>query len=1232
MANNCTDTNSMNRSGSSQLQRVMNALMPANAKVDERDLADLILFAKKYAAYLTYYKENNVAAGDWQSLMSMDISVILASISKITVVGYSDYLKIIYNNIQGAADETERKKHFKTIFDFIYSVAIELDNYYRQVPADFEFKEYFSSTIRAKLQDPLQRLIGYYDKFITDNYIDNGAVFIPLDSPVKITLAQNFSLSQLSPVWSSGLAIPMIDLSVPAPADLSNSIYHIITHNLFNAQLDIFFKTLSNLVTQAGKFLNQTLTDFPTHTPHYALYITFLHLFKNAQNQLNLFAGQHLDFYYKDILQLKTKEAIPDSVHLVIELQKGIEQHLIKQGSLFKGGKDIEGIEINYAADEETVINKATVKSLQAVFVQPNIKADKSFETVYSSSVANSEDGQGAKLQSANNEWFPFGNPTKIKEASLGFLIASHYLYLKEATRTITIQFTFGEAFNIIPADLLGAFNIELTGKKGWHSVTSYIPAVNNSSKTISFTIKLEADAPPIVGYSEKIHKASYTTDLPLMRFILKNERNVFNIYKQLKSIQLNKINIDVFVEGVKDVIIQNDEGTLDPSKPFTPFGTQPKVGSSFIVGSKEIFQKKLTQLSLVIDWDDVPDSLADQLDEALHEYEQTLSYLDVKRKFHTVKTFALSKGKWNMLDLQKGIFIEDNLYNVIFDWTRPQSKYANKISQVDIEHAVINISPGGIYPTERNYDKNEAYSNTSVNGFIKIDLNSPDFGHSAYPAALRNAAQSVTVAVTGAGTATMTMKVSPTSTIPKEPYTPTVKSFAVNYKASGEIDLQTPSLVSFEGKEGGFFHLAPFGFAEINKSLHPAVSMLPLYENEGELYVGFENLLPSSTLKVLFQVADGTSNPLKEENKIKWYYLSNNNWIQFEKTSVIDATKNFTQSGVVIFILSENINTGNLLFDPSLSWIKAAVKTDSDAVCNLISIQAQAIKATLKVDKEKNIYFKKVLPANSISKLLIAAAAVKKISQPYESFNGRLNEASRQFYTRVSERLRHKQRAITAWDYEKIVLEQFPSIYKVKCINQTGLVAGKVINNTHYSETAPGNVTVVTIPDLRNSSFKNPLKPYTSIGLLTNIKDYLSKLTSPFVKLQVINPMFEEIQFQFDVKITPPLDESFYVKQLSIDIEQFLCPWAYGNEKDIEFGGKISKSVVLNFIEERYYVDYVICYKMNHFIDRGISTHKEFYDVEEAVTTTGISILVSYYDEATKTRHLINAGVPCPC
>ena len=1232
MAKNCTDSYAINRSGSSQLQRVMQALLPQNIKVDDRDYADLILFAKRYAAYLTHYNGQNVPDGDWQAFMKMDVSVTLAGIAKTDVTGYVEYLKLLYQNTRSTIVETDIKKHFKTIFDFIFSAAVELDNYYKEIPADFEFKEYFYSTIQASLQDPLYRLGKYYKAFVTAGYIDETSTFISPNSPLTIVLSQNFNVNQLSPIWQSATPPALIELSVPNPVDVSNSIYHIITHNLFNAQRDTFFKSLSNLVAQSATFLEQTLTNFPSHTPHYALFITFLHLFKKAQNQLNQFAGRHLDFYYKDVLHLKTKPAEPDSVHLIATLQKGIEQHLLKQGTLFKGGKDIDGLEINYAADDETVISRAEIKSLQAVYVQPDLKAGKIFETVYASPVINSEDGQGAKLLSVNNEWFPFGNPAKVKEASLGFSIASHYLYLKEATRTIKITCIFGEAFSVTAAEINTAFTIQLTGKKDWYSVPLYTSIVNISARTITFTMVLEGDVPAIIGYSEKLHKENCTTDLPIIRFHLKMEKNVANVYQQLKDVQLNSIGIEEKVDGAKDLVIQNDEGALDPAKPFKPFGAQPKVGSSFIVGSKEIFQKDLTRLSLVVDWDEVPDSLVDQLDEALHEYERTLSYIDVKQKFHTVKTFALNKGKWDLLDSQKGIFIEDNLYAVVLNWSRPDYKYAGKLTSSDVENSVINITPNNINPNARNYDKNEAFSNNSIDGFVKLQLNSPDFGHSAYPVALRNAAQSVSIKVTGVGKANMTMKVTPTSTIPKEPYTPSVKSFSVNYTASTQIDLQATASTFFEGREANFYQLTPFGYAQINKSLAAKTTLLPLYTNQGELYIGIENLLLSSTLKVLFQVADGTFNPLKEENDVDWSYLSNNQWKLFETTDVIDATKNFTQSGIVTFIFHEDITNNNTLFDATLWWVKAVVKKDTDAVCKMIALHTQAIKATLQSEAETGNVFKQLLPANTISKLLVGDAAIKKITQPYESFGGRVKEPGDKFYTRVSERLRHKQRAIAAWDYEKLVLENFPTIYKTKCINHAGFISGKVAGTTKYSETAPGYVTVVTLPDMRNNAFKNPLKPYTSIGLLTNIKDYLVRLTSPFVKLHVVNPRFEEVQFQFDVVITHPLDKSFYVKQLSLDIEKFLCPWAWDSGKDIEFGGKISKSVVLNFIEERNYVDYVTCFRMNHFINRGNADHQEFYDLEEARTTTGISILVSFYDEVTNIRHLINAGVPCPC
>jgi hypothetical protein len=1204
---------------------VLKALLPSSAKIDERDSADLILFAKRYAAYLNYYNELNVPDGDWQSLMSMDVSVTLAGIAKTDVKGYVDFLKTIYNNIQSAASVADRKKYFKSIFDFIFSVTKEIEEYYSDIPEDFEFKEYFSSTIQARLQDPFSRLLGYYKDFVAAGYINVTGNFIPPDAPLTITLSQDFNAADLSWVWTANPE--KIELSLPDPADVSNSIYHIITHNLFNAQLDIYFKTLSNISLQSEAFLETTLTNFPSHTPHYALYLTFIQLFKKAQEHLNNFTERHLDFYYKDVLRLKKKDAERDSAHLQIELQKGTEQHLLKNGTLFKGGKDVDGKEINYVLEEDVVINRAAVKTLQSVYVEKNKKSGKDFKTVYASPVANSEDGQGAKLISTAGEWAPFGNPGKIKEASLGFAVASHYLYLNEASRTIIVTLHFTSPVALSNNDLVDAFTIQLTGKKAWYDVTSYTPNVVGAN--ISFTIPLEGDAPPIVGYSEKVHKDIYKTDLPVIRFYLKNIRGQYNPYAVLAALKLKGLSLETKVEGLKDVLLQNDEGGLDPAKPFTPFGTQPRVGSSFIIGSNEIMQKQLRFLQLVIDWDKVPDALADQLDEALHEYEKTLNYIDMKRKFHTVKVSVLDKGQWKLVDLKRGMFIEDVLYRDIYDWTRPLQKYASKLSPSDLEHAVINISATTLKPIEKTYEKNASYSTGSVNGFLKLDLNYPDFGHSAYPEALRKAASAVTVAVTGAGTANMTMTVTPSATTPKEPYTPLIKSFSINYTAYTQIDLDNKNDADFEGKEGYFFQLSPFGYKEVNKNISTDVTtVLPLYENEGELYIGFENLIPSSTLKVLFQLAEGTSNPLKDMQLVKWYYLSNNNWIPFEKMDVIDATVNFTQSGIVTFLLPADINTGNSFFDASLSWIKAVVVENADAVCKPIDIKAQVIKVSLLEDKVADIYFKNVLPSNTISKLLVADAAVKKITQPYESFGGRIKEISEQFYTRVSERLRHKQRAISAWDYEKLILEEFTSVYKAKCINHTGMIKTQVPGELRYTETLPGHATIVTIPDLRSNLFKNPLRPYTSIGLLTNIKTFLSKLVSPFVKLHVVNPKFEEVQFEFSVTITPPLDENFFVKQLSLDIEQFLCPWAYSFDRDIEFGGKISKSVVLNFIEERYYVDHVTCFKMHHIVERGI---EEYHDVEEAQTTTGISILVSYYNEEKGIRHLITAKT-CDC
>ena len=105
--------------------------------------------------------------------------------------------------------------------------------------------------------------------------------------------------------------------------------------------------------------------------PHYALFLAFTWLFRVLQKDINSLTERHLDHYYKEILQLDTKPAKADSVHLLFEIAKNVDQHLLKKGTLLKAGKDDGGKELFYALDQDLVLNKASVAELKTVFREP---------------------------------------------------------------------------------------------------------------------------------------------------------------------------------------------------------------------------------------------------------------------------------------------------------------------------------------------------------------------------------------------------------------------------------------------------------------------------------------------------------------------------------------------------------------------------------------------------------------------------------------------------------------------------------------------------------------------------------------------------------------------------------------------------------------------------------------------------------------------------------------------
>jgi hypothetical protein len=1231
METKCSDTILVQYSGTSQAQRILQALSVQFALVDERTPANLILFAKKYSAYLNYYDLTNAIAGTWQNIMGKDVAITIAAVASWRIKEYTPFLENLSDEIKNAATDTDRRNHFKIFFDFVFTLAANLDEACKKLPADVSFKQFLSVSIASKLAYPLNTLIYYYNSFSTATppLIDVTSGFTDPLTPVdSIILSEDFHLADLGKEWQfPGLTVPGITLS----GNVHDDIDHIITHNLFTGAVQSFTDGIINIISRAPDFLQETLQNYPSHEPHYALYLTFLRLFRFSQNHLNTYTQRHLDFYYKDVLRLTNNNAEPDFVHLVFELQKNTSQHLLSKGTPFKAGKDANNKDLFYALTDNIVVQKASVQSLKSLF----LGKDASPVTLYASPVANSEDGQGAKLLSVDHSWAAFGDPKKIKQANIGFAIASNVLYLNEGTGTVTLTFQCESTAGLLVTDLSGIFSIQFTGKKNWYTAAGY--TASTAANSFSLTIKLGSDAPPIVPYSAKIHGGNFTQALPMVQVLLTN----YTSYQKIKWLRIKNITVGV-TATVKNLSLQNDAGKINAAKPFKPFGEFPEKGASFIIGSKEVFQKPLTQLVIDIDWQQVPVKTVTVNLAALKQEDWT----PLSSKVNLFASTITIKNSF-------GVFIQASeftlLQNVqLSSETEQLSVGATGISELSDLASMIYLSNtqpvtvsglNTIPQAAADFTANEDYSITSPNGFIKLSLNESDYNLGTYINQLPK--PSVKVNYDSGDTSKI---VGYTSTTPavKLPAPPAAKSIKLTYTAEQTIAFNEATRVNFDNRTNFYYHLEPFGYRE----LHPFVttdtlSLLPIFNlddgiakhNGGELWIGLSNALPEETFSILFQVSDGSANPLKNMTTVNWFYLSNDNWLKFDHLSVTDQTNNFTRSGLVVLSVPAGATTVNQRADAGIIWIKAVVDHDSDAICKFIAVLANGAKAQFVQDLSRQIEFTKTLTANSISKPAVADASLKKTQQPYPSFGGRVRETDDQLSLRVSERLRHKQRAITAWDYERLTLQQFTQIHKVKCLNHTGFITDEKTNTQKYSETLAGHVMVVTIPDLTNINTANPLRPYTSIGLLTEIQQYLAKLTSPFVRLHVCNPQFEEIQFDFKVTFLPNYDINFYTNQLNAEIEQFLTPWAFGNATDIEFGNTIEKSVVLNFIEERPYVDFVTCFKMNHIISRnGATIHEALYNIEEATASTARSILVSYYNEELKQKHLITSPANCTC
>jgi hypothetical protein len=438
-----------------------------------------------------------------------------------------------------------------------------------------------------------------------------------------------------------------------------------------------------------------------------------------------------------------------------------------------------------------------------------------------------------------------------------------------------------------------------------------------------------------------------------------------------------------------------------------------------------------------------------------------------------------------------------------------------------------------------------------------------------------------------------------------------------------------------FNARPARFYHIGPFGISERHGALNGPVSLLPRLGSDGkdhvgEWFLGMRDLAPGQAVSLLVQLLEGSTDPLlgKPEKHVTWSYLARDGWMPFLDSDVSDGTRQLLESGIISFAIPRDAVTNNPVMPRGLLWLRASVTEAAAAVCKILSVKAQAMRVTLEMEGIAPDFPDHALPAGAIAKPKSPDARFKKFSQPYPALGGRRDESREMFRLRASARLRHRGRASTLWDYENLVLEAFPQLYRVKCLNHTRVKEVAETGEDNYNEQQPGYVTIVTLPALGNRNDMNPLKPYTPQGLLSEIRDFLKELVTgqlvpDQVNVNVCNPQFEEVSLDFKLKLKPGhTDFNYFRGRLQEEIARYLSPWAYDGIADIRFGGKIPKSALIDFIEDRPYVDFIT----DVVLKLGAKADAEPQEVEEvAIATTARSILVS----APPKHHGINEYIP---
>lgn len=1142
--------------GLSENERVLEALDPGYFPLDERQLTDYLQLIKDFSKQLKYFNAKDEESGNWQDFFLSDDIFLLAEIIKFDLKNI-EYQKInLIQSFDTFADIEKKTGVWVSVFRLCLNILQQVDRWYSLT------SKFNKNRFPTKLEEELTGMIEYVlaEQFRRLISIDIGKPAIDFPFGQFTMPYDNFSK-----IWKIDEALPenIFDRGESSIEQLDYALKQllILYRNVY--------KSVSTLQSKAPNILKAEL-EKDTHEPHIGLLLAFIQLLQIQQNRLNDLTKKHLIYYFKELLKQVLDEEQPDSAFIYFltnELKTSVN---IPKGTTLLAGQDPNGNLIKYKTTESTLIHNIQIVDIKTLFVSRNPLMDsfsqyRMVNGIFKQTIPHHGLGEGTWPTLGEDQTFKVKEDRNMKETYLGFILSSPNLHLASGNREVNLIIDFEKSSiqhltmllvdiaknrGLSPEEIFyeifaEAFELSLTVETGWHQLSNYKVILPedflNAQLTLRFT--LPRSAPAIVTYNEEIHQTGVMLHQPAIKIEISNRATIYP-YSFLDRLKLSEIQIVTKVKNLGDYNLFNSYGPLDATNGIEFLGPIPRKGDYFMIGSKELFTKNVTELELSWNYGTFPFEQGG-LKEYFAAYQKGVDNNSFK-----ISLSGRSDYQFNPFKSKKR-----QVFNLFEETPNNEISTSRNLEKIDLKR--LEIKPDYYLKSE----EVEQFHKNSSTGFLKFELIGPamGFGFDVYPklfsdTVTHNASQSGLLKGEG-----------DKKPIPNNPFVPAISDLNINYVSAHTIVLDQKRNHENNPETGeAIYHLHPFGKQVLFEGGKAFGSYLfPQYEQEGYLFLGLEGIEPGSQINLLFDLEKSEKWEIGRQPYPDWVYLNNDQWKTFQSADILsDQTKGLIETGIISLRLPKDAQRSKILMPGNLFWIGVNLRNKAEFVSRTRNIYINAVLSEYQLGIE-NQERTQPLPAFSISEIEEPIPGIIGVVQPLPSFGGKKRLSELDYFNKVSERLRHKNRAICRWDIERLVLNQFEKVGQVKCI-------GNFQNERFIRK---GNIIVIVIPKVNNST--RFYEPTFSQGELNRIKAFLQELTNPFVQIEVRNPTYEYLRIKGKV-IFNGMESGKGILKLVEDTAQYICPWFFANRMQAALGGSIKISDLFNFIQGLPYVEYL--------------------------------------------------------